>query len=89
MHSFKGNAMPKKKEKAFVRTTARAYIDKIAPNHSRNSCTPDSAFDVVTETIDMNAMYKEGDGGGCLRCTLWNVHNLALKNEPAPEEDDE
>lgn len=77
------------KQKHFVRTTARAYIDKIAPNHSRTSCTPDSALDVITETTDINAMYKEDDGGGCLRCTLFNVHNLTLKNEPAPEKDEE
>ena len=77
------------KKKSFVRTTARAYIDKIAPNHTRNSCTPETAFDLVTETISMNAMYKEDDGGGCLRCTLMHVHNLTLKNEPAPEEDED
>lgn len=80
--------MPKKKEKPFVRTTARAYIDKIAPTHSRNSCTP-SDEDVKTETTSMNAQYSESDGGGCFRCTLFEVHNLALKNEPAPEEDED
>lgn len=80
--------MPKKeKPKAFVRTAARAYIDKIAPTHSRNSCTPDSAFDLVTETTSMNAQYSAEDSGGCFRCTLFEVHNLTLKNEPAPEEE--
>lgn len=80
--------MGNKKKK--VLTTALAYINKIAPTHTRNSCSSIAESEGKLETVDSNGAYKEDDGGACFRCTLMGVHNLTLKNEeaPQPEEDE-
>lgn len=80
--------MGNKKKKEVVLTTALAYINKIAPTHSRNSCSPKEGEE-KTERTRINAQYSAEDCGGCFRCTLMEVHNLTLENKPAPEEEEE
>jgi hypothetical protein len=65
-------------------TKAIAYIDKIAPEHERISCS-----ELNGDKSAPNARYKADDFGGCYRCTLMQVHNLAMSGEEAEDDDDD
>lgn len=84
---------PKKKAphlEPVPQTKARAYVNKLAPNHEKNSCSEVAEKDgAQVETISMNSRYASDDFGGCYRCTLMEVLNLAASGEMAPEKDEE
>lgn len=71
-------------------TKARAFVNKLAPTHDKISCSETAAsVGSQVETIDLNSRYADHDHGGCYRCTLMAVLNLAVAGEMAPEEEDE
>lgn len=73
-----------------AQTKARAFVNKLAPTHDKISCTEAGVRDgAQVETVDMNSRYADHDHGGCYRCTLMSVLNLAVAGEMAPPEDDE
>jgi hypothetical protein len=58
--------------------TAAAYIDMLAPNHMRTSCSDSNP--------DYNAQYSAEDHGGCPRCTMMALARKAradIKKEKA------
>ena len=69
-------------------TAAMAFINKIAPTHEKISCG-ENAKTNPPDTTAINSRYAADDMGGCYRCTLMEVHNLAVSGALAPEEDEE
>ena len=90
---YERNKMAKKKApfvKQVRQTKARAFINKLAPKHEKISCTELANVDgTQVETVDINSRYKNDDFGGCYRCTLMSVLNLAVAGEMEQQKDED
>ncbi len=69
-------------------TTAMAFINKLAPTHEKISCGENAKAN-PPDTTAINSRYAADDFGGCYRCTLMEVHNLAVSGELAPPADED